>query len=124
MARRDLVSSAIFSAWICSWVVPLACRLRFLHMQPRVVPALPESAILAPWFLTRPASDVSSMDKHTANILHLEDATSDSGGAPLLSGTTLDINAGEPGAVMGPAGSGKPTLLHCMSGVLTPPSAQ
>jgi len=56
--------------------------------------------------------------------LHLGDVTKDFGGAPVLSGITLDINAGETVAVMGPSGSGKSTLLHCMSGVLTPTSGQ
>ncbi|APT81782.1 ABC transporter ATP-binding protein [Corynebacterium ammoniagenes] len=64
------------------------------------------------------------MENNTANILHLEDVTKDFGGAPVLSGITLDINAGETVAVMGPSGSGKSTLLHCMSGVLTPTSGQ
>lgn len=58
------------------------------------------------------------------NILHLDDVTKDFGGAPVLSGITLNIRAGETVAVMGPSGSGKSTLLHCMSGVLTPSSGK
>lgn len=61
---------------------------------------------------------------NTASILHLDDVTKDFGGAPVLSGISLDIKGGETVAIMGPSGSGKSTLLHCMSGVLTPTSGK
>lgn len=54
----------------------------------------------------------------------LRDVTKSYGGAPVLSGICLSINAGEKIAIMGPSGSGKSTLLHCMSGVLPPSSGE
>src|SRR5699024_6678017 len=70
-------------------------------------------------------TDTATEENHkTMNVLNLEDVTKDFGGAPVLSGITLGIKAGETVAIMGPSGSGKSTLLHCMSGVLTPTSGQ
>ncbi|MDO5029745.1 MAG: ABC transporter ATP-binding protein [Corynebacterium sp.] len=52
--------------------------------------------------------------------LRIRDITKSYNSAPVLTGISLNIEAGETVAVMGPSGSGKSTLLHCMSGVLPP----
>ncbi|MEJ5928517.1 ABC transporter ATP-binding protein [Corynebacterium sp. H128] len=54
------------------------------------------------------------------HLLALQDLTKTFGGAHVLTGINLGIDAGETVAIMGPSGSGKSTLLHCMSGVLRP----
>lgn len=42
------------------------------------------------------------------------------GTTPVLSGTSLDVAAGEVVAVLGPSGSGKSTLLRVIAGLVTP----
>jgi lipoprotein-releasing system ATP-binding protein len=44
------------------------------------------------------------------------------GPLPILSGVTLQLNAGDAAVIMGPSGSGKSTLLYIM-GALEPPAA-
>jgi lipoprotein-releasing system ATP-binding protein len=44
------------------------------------------------------------------------------GGLTVLGGLSLELHAGESGAIMGPSGSGKSTLLNIL-GTLEPPSA-
>lgn len=44
------------------------------------------------------------------------------GDTPALDGCSVTIEAGERIAMMGPSGSGKSSLLHCLAGVLRPDS--
>jgi putative ABC transport system ATP-binding protein len=46
------------------------------------------------------------------------------GDTPALRGAALELRAGERVALMGPSGSGKSSLLHCLAGVLTPQSGE
>ncbi|MFE1785656.1 ABC transporter ATP-binding protein [Streptomyces sp. NPDC059506] len=46
------------------------------------------------------------------------------GATPALRGASLTVSAGETVAVTGPSGSGKSSLLHCMSGILRPDSGE
>lgn len=41
-------------------------------------------------------------------------------GAPVWSGITLDVHQGRVLSILGPNGTGKSTLLHCMAGLLPP----
>lgn len=46
------------------------------------------------------------------------------GDTPALRGAGLELHAGERVALMGPSGSGKSSLLHCLAGVLTPQNGE
>ncbi len=52
--------------------------------------------------------------------LHVRNLTAGYGGAPVLKQCSFSISDGETLVLMGPSGCGKTTLLHCLSGVLTP----
>ncbi len=46
------------------------------------------------------------------------------GETPALDGVDLDLHSGERVAVMGPSGSGKSSLLHCLAGVVRPQAGE
>ena len=46
------------------------------------------------------------------------------GNVHALAGVDIDIPSGQALAIMGPSGPGKSTLLHCLSGILTPTSGE
>lgn len=45
-------------------------------------------------------------------------------GTPALDGVDFDLHPGERVALMGPSGSGKSSLLHCLAGVVRPQQGQ
>ena len=55
-------------------------------------------------------------------IIEARSAVKPFGQAPALRGTTVLVSQGEILAVMDHSGSGKPTLLHCLAGILVPTS--
>src|SRR5439155_2925498 len=54
------------------------------------------------------------------NIGEARDLVKSFGETPALRGSSLTVREGEIVAVMGPSGSSKSTLLHCMAGILVP----
>ncbi len=44
------------------------------------------------------------------------------GSTPALDGVDFSIRPGEVVAVLGPSGSGRSTLLHCLAGIVVPDS--
>jgi putative ABC transport system ATP-binding protein len=57
-------------------------------------------------------------------FLKADDLTKSFGSTPALRGADLDVERGEILAVMGPSGSGKWTLLHCLAGIFTPDTGE
>ena len=57
-------------------------------------------------------------------MLELNDITKSFTQQRVLEGISLTVDGGESVAIMGPSGSGKSSLLHCMSGVLVPDDGQ
>jgi len=53
-----------------------------------------------------------------APVLRLEDVAAGYGGAPIVSGVSIDVGPGEVVAVIGPNGAGKSTLLKAVTGRL------
>ena len=56
----------------------------------------------------------------TGAILATRDLFLSYGDTPALHGVDLDLRAGDRVALVGPSGSGKSSLLHCLAGVLRP----
>ncbi|MCF3964655.1 ABC transporter ATP-binding protein [Streptomyces fuscigenes] len=57
-----------------------------------------------------------------APLLEAADVHKSYGPTAALSGASFSIRAGEIVAVMGPSGSGKSSLLHCLAGIVVPDS--
>jgi putative ABC transport system ATP-binding protein len=55
-----------------------------------------------------------------APIIEARGVVKSFGHTPALRGATIAVAPGEILAVMGPSGSGKATLLHCLAGILAP----
>ncbi len=53
-------------------------------------------------------------------LIEARDLTLSYGNTPALQGCSIAIGHGERVAMMGPSGSGKSSLLHCLAGVLVP----
>src|SRR5262252_6096844 len=60
----------------------------------------------------------------TGNIVEARDLVKSFGETPALRGASLTVREGEIVAVMGPSGSDKSTLLHCLAGILVPEQGQ
>src|ERR1035437_9722284 len=57
-------------------------------------------------------------------ILEARDLALSFGETPALRGASVSVKRGEVLAMMGPSGSGKWTLLHCLAGILVPDSGE
>ena len=57
-------------------------------------------------------------------ILHAQSVSMQVGGARLVDGIDLEVDAGEMIAIVGPNGAGKSTLLRLLSGDLRPTAAR
>src|SRR3984957_12245990 len=56
----------------------------------------------------------------TAKIIEARNLEKSFGETPALRGASLGVRPGQIVAVMGPSGSGKSPLLHCLAGILVP----
>ena len=57
-------------------------------------------------------------------IIEARDLVLSFGETPALRGASVSVKRGEVVAVMGPSGSGKSPLLHCLAGILVPDSGE
>src|SRR6266851_6358065 len=60
----------------------------------------------------------------TGKIIEARNLEKSFGQTPALRGASLGVRQGEIIAVMGPSGSGKSSLLHCLAGILVPEEGQ
>src|ERR1700734_4207850 len=61
-----------------------------------------------------------SANPAAATIIEARDLSLSFGSTPALRGASLCVRRGEIVAGMGPSGSGKSALLHCLAGILVP----
>jgi putative ABC transport system ATP-binding protein len=66
----------------------------------------------------------SAADADPPKIIETQDLYLSFGETPALRGASLGVRRGEIVAVMGPSGSGKSALLHCLAGILVPDQGQ
>jgi putative ABC transport system ATP-binding protein len=66
------------------------------------------------------AEALAAVDDRAAAAIEARDVVKSFGPTPALRGASLSVRAGEMVAVMGPSGSGKSSLLHCLAGILVP----
>ena len=67
-----------------------------------------------------PGSELASEVSATEAILQVEKLTYAYGSTPVLHGVSLTVGAGELVTLMGRNGSGKTTVLNCITGLLKP----
>ncbi|HEX9774857.1 MAG TPA: branched-chain amino acid ABC transporter ATP-binding protein/permease [Actinomycetota bacterium] len=77
-----------------------------------------QPVLAAPTLVRRPAA----REPYRGPLLDVRDLAMHFGGVRALDGVSLEVRAGELIGIMGPNGSGKTTMLNCISGFLTPTS--
>src|ERR1700684_1003401 len=72
----------------------------------------------------RPVPEHAPDVKPERPLLEARDIVRSYGQTPALRGASLSVASGEILAIMGPSGSGKCTLLHCLAAIFTPDSGE